>query len=169
MQFTVGTNSNLKIKLGDNAGSYGIPVYDSDDTFLGWLMESDGARSPEYLGIPVFAVGGTASVGSAKGYSIPIPAQYDGFNITDVRSRAINGKGSSGTMTLALTRDRAGNKVAVLSTNITHGDEWECHDGVINTSNDDVQQDDMLLVDVVATRDIDGLVVLVELKKPAPS
>jgi hypothetical protein len=100
--------------------------------------------------------------------AIPITAEWNGFDVVDVTA-FVHDKGVTGTTDVQIRRRRAGADVDILSTKVTIGDEWYVSDGVINTSNDDLQTGDVLYVDVDAIHSgtaPNGLTVAISIRKP---
>lgn len=98
---------------------------------------------------------------------IPIPAEMDGFNITDAVA-TVHDKGVTGATDVQIRRRRAGSDVDVLSTKITIGDEFFATDGVVNATNDDLATGDILYIDVDAihTTAPNGLSVTITTQAP---
>ncbi len=80
---------------------------------------------------------------------IPIPAEFNGYNITDVLC-TVHDKGITGTTDVQIRRRRAGSDVDVLTVKVTLGDEFFARDATVNTSNDDLATGDILYPDVDA-------------------
>jgi hypothetical protein len=98
------------------------------------------------LGIIVFKSNVSCSTGDGLD-GMPVPASMAGMNVIDVVATTFT-KGITGAMNIQLRRRRNGASVDVLSTPVTVGDEWFVSDGVVNASNDDLAEGDMLYVDV---------------------
>ena len=102
---------------------------------------------------------------------IPIPATMNAHNITEVHA-SVPTVSSSGTVTVAIRRDRGGSVVDVLSTDITidaneKSSRTAAAPPVINASNDDLATDDWLYFDVDgAGTGTTGLIVYVKTQKP---
>lgn len=95
-------------------------------------------------------VGSGTAVSTGDGtVGIPITAELNGYDITNV-TVAVHDKGVTGTTDVQIRRRRAGADVDVLSTKVTLGDEFYVADGVVDTSNDDLQTGDVLYYDVDA-------------------
>jgi hypothetical protein len=63
---------------------------------------------------------------------------------------SVHTQGVTGTLDIQIRRRRAGTDVDMLSTKITVGAEYYAADGVVNTSNDDIQTGDQIYIDVDA-------------------
>jgi hypothetical protein len=99
---------------------------------------------------------------------ILITPKNNGWDIVNAIA-GVHTKGITGTTNIQIRRRRAGLDVDVLSTPITIGDEWFAEDGVINTSNDDLQTGDLLYYDTDSIHSgtaPSGLTVAVEIRKP---
>lgn len=106
---------------------------------------SEGGTLTYSVSIPVFAA--TAAVTTGEKGIIVIPAIYNGLDLTAVVC-GVWDKGITGTTDIGIYRSRAGSEIAMLSTEVTIGDEWYAQDGVINTSNDDVATGDIINVNI---------------------
>jgi len=105
------------------------------------------------------------TVGDGK-VAFTVPSFMDGFDLVEMIT-SCHTKGTSGTTDVQVRRRRAGADVDVLSTKVTHGDEFYCSDGVINTSNDDVATGDQYYWDVDSARTgMKGLSVVSTFVKP---
>lgn len=101
--------------------------------------------------IPAFESDTDVTVGDGK-VAFTVPAFMDGMNLTDVIASVHTPGSGSGTVDIQIRRRRSGSDVDVLSTKITIGTgEYNASDGVVNTSNDDLQTGDQLYGDVDAT------------------
>jgi hypothetical protein len=78
-----------------------------------------------------------------------VPASMTAHDLTAALA-SVHTKGVTGTLDVQIRRRRAGTDADMLSTLITIGDEWYAADGVINTSNDDIQTGDQIFIDVDA-------------------
>lgn len=93
----------------------------------------------------------TPSTGDAQAHCV-IPPDFNGYDIVSVLG-AVTTVSSSGLPTMALRRLRSGSAVDVLSTNVTidtseYTSATAATPPAINTSNDDLQTGDILLVDL---------------------
>jgi len=95
--------------------------------------------------IPVYDAATAVATGE-KGI-IVIPSQYNGMDLTGVIC-GVWDKGVTETTDVGIYRSRAGAEVAMLSTEVTIGDEWYAQDGVITTANDDVATGDIINVNI---------------------
>lgn len=92
--------------------------------------------------------GATAVTAASNTNAITIPASMNGMNITDVIA-SVTDKGITGTTDVTVWKfNSVTGTVEVLSTDITLGDEFFATDGVINTSNDDLQTGDQITFEV---------------------
>ena len=107
---------------------------------------------PKQVCIPVFAPTVECETGDGASYVI-VPAIWNGRTITAVRA-VVATAGTTGTMDIQIRRVRSGSAVDVLSTKLTIDSTETSSDtatpAVINTSNDDVNTDDLLFIDVDA-------------------
>lgn len=105
----------------------------------------DGKKSLQFV-----AFGSGAAVTTGDGTDgMAIPADMNGLDLIAAVA-TVHDKGVTGTTDVMVRRWRAGAAADMLSTAITIGDEWFAADGVIDTSNDDVQTGDRIYVDVDA-------------------
>jgi len=95
--------------------------------------------------IPVFDAAVPVTTGE-KGI-IVIPPHLNGLELTNVVC-GVWDKGITLSTDVGVYRSRGGSEVAMLSTEVTIGDEWYAQDGVINTSNDDVETGDIINVNI---------------------
>lgn len=77
----------------------------------------------------------------------PVPLDMNGMDLVYVLV-GVYDKGITGSTNIQIRRRRAGSNVDALSTQVTIGDEWYAADGVINTSNDDLNTGDLWFADV---------------------
>ena len=98
--------------------------------------------------MPVFDSDTDVATGDGK-FMFLVPAQLTGMDIVAAVA-GVHTQGVTGTTDVQLRRRRAGSDADMLSTKITIGAEYYAADGVINTSNDDLQTGDMIYVDVDA-------------------
>jgi len=99
---------------------------------------------------------------------IPIPAELNGYNISDVLA-TVDDKGVDDHTDIQVRRRRAGAEVDVLSVKVTIGDEMFANDGTIDEANDDLATGDILYVDVDAVHSTsapNGLSVVISVTKP---
>jgi len=165
-QFHVG-NSTVEFLRGDMANHqlaiYGTSGYLNFNTTLGstgyGVRDNSGVMEAKDTGgvwtpiaektvtLPVFdAV--TAVTTGEKGI-IVIPAEFNGMNLVGVIC-GVWDKGVTGSTNVGVFRSRGGTEVAMLSTEVTIGDEWFASDGVINATNDDVATGDLINVNISA-------------------
>lgn len=78
-----------------------------------------------------------------------VPRAWSGKSVRNVLA-SVHAKGVTGTTDVQVRRRRAGVDADVLSTKITIGDEFWAQDGVIDSSNKDLQTGDQLYIDVDA-------------------
>lgn len=81
-----------------------------------------------------------------------VPLEMDGLNLIHAVAAVVT-KGVTNTMDITVLRNRAGAGAEMLGTAITMGDEYSCHDGVVNTSNDDIATGDLIFVNIDAVHD----------------
>jgi hypothetical protein len=138
---TTGTSTSLAVTPGGLAASVlgtkeiGVCVFESDEA----VVTGNGTQM------------------------IPIPFTMNGWIISGARA-VVHTFGVTNTTDVMVRRRRAGADVDVLSTPITLGvSEYTVADGVINTSNDDLQTGDALFIDVdaVHTTPPNGLSVII--------
>lgn len=149
--FSIGSSG-----LIGSAGGVAIDRFDDDDTLAADSSSrvATQAATKGYVDgrtrsitIPVFdAV--TAVTTGEKGIVVVTP-DLNGLNLTNVIV-GVWDKGVTGSTDVGIYRSRAGTEVAVLSTEVTVGDEWFAQDGVINTANDDMATGDILNVNISA-------------------
>jgi len=125
-----------------------------------------------YIQIVVFDFATTVETGDGK-YYIHIPPKFDNMELTYVHAKVITA-GTTGTLDIQI--HNIDNALDMLSTTLTvDSGELGSHDAatpaVINTSNDHVNTNDVLRVDVDAvhsgTAPI-GLILTLGLKRPMP-
>ena len=124
------------------------------------------ASADKTIGIIVFESDAAIVTGDGT-QGIPISSDLVGYNISDVLC-TVHDKGITGTTNVQIRRRRAGANVDVLSTLVTIGDEFFVSDGVVNTSNDDMAEGDILYVDVDTIHSgtaPNGLSVAIQLSK----
>lgn len=111
----------------------------------------------------VFEFSTDVTTGDGKGYMV-ITSPVSGLNLTGVHARVITA-GTTGTTDIQIARNRGGSVVDMLSTKLTIDSTETGSDtgtpAVINTSNDDVQNYDVIRIDVdaVSTTAPKGLIV----------
>ena len=110
-------------------------------------LNASNIGKKEY-GWSVFKANEAVVVGDGNDFVVA-PASWNGMDIKAVLC-GVGTKGITGATDVQLRRKRAGSAVDVLSTKVTIGDEFFAADGVINTSNDDIQTGDQFYVDVDA-------------------
>lgn len=106
-----------------------------------------GGTLKQSVTIPVFDAGTAATTGE-KGIMV-VPPHLNGLDLTNVIV-GVWDKGVTGSTDVGIYRSRGGTEVAMLSVEVTVGDEWYAQDGTINTANDDVATGDILNVNVSA-------------------
>lgn len=119
---------------------------------------------------PVVAYDTDCAVGDDL-YQLPVIPEWNGLNIVDVYAFVWT-PGTGSTMNVGLERFRGGSPVEVLSTLITMDPAvYSAHDGVVNTSNDDLQTGDYLVpsVDQVHTTAAKGLWMEIVMRLPDAS
>lgn len=124
------------------------------------------ASADKSIGIVVFDSDTAVATGDGV-QGIPVTSDLVGYNIVDVLC-TVHDKGITGTTNVQVRRRRAGTNVDVLSTLVTIGDQFFVSDGVVNTSNDDMSEGDILYVDVDAVHSgtaPNGLSVAIQLSK----
>ena len=134
-------------------------------------MTPDAFAASDYgvrIGIPTcidFTTSWTVTDGHGR---FPIPPELNGMNLVDVRVYAVTA-GTTGTGDVMVARDRATTIVNMLSTPVTlNSGARFASDGTIDTSNDDVNTDDVLRIDVDAihTTPAKGLIVTLGFRIP---
>jgi hypothetical protein len=100
------------------------------------------------VGIVPFESDTDTAVGNGT-VGFTVPASMTAHNLASAIA-AVHTKGVTGTLDIQIRRRRAGTDADMLSTKITVGDEWYAADGVIDTSNDDIQTGDHIFIDVDA-------------------
>lgn len=104
-----------------------------------------------YIALTIADSNTTPVTGDGQSHCV-IPADLNGYDVVSVLG-AVTTVSSSGTPTFALRRLRSGSAVDVLSTNVTvdaseYTSASAATPAVINTSNDDLQTGDILLLDL---------------------
>lgn len=146
-----------EINTGTDAGRAVSP-----DTFAG---SNFGIR---FMGISCFAPATSCATGDGKGFA-SIPTAMNGMNLVFASSGVYTVPAGANTMDIQIRRVRLGVSADMLSTKITHGvGEQVAKDGVIDASNDDVETDDLVVVDVDAVNSTPGagLVVILGFQLP---
>lgn len=94
-----------------------------------------------------------------------VPAVYDGWELKDVLVACYTV--SAGTVELDIVRRRASTNVDMLSTPVTLTNQQFVSDGVINLSNDDIAEGDLLMVELTGGGSPypNGLVVTITIRK----
>jgi len=101
-------------------------------------------------GIAPFESDQDVTVGDGK-VAFTVPSFMNGMDLIDVIASVHTPGSGSGTTDVQLRRRRSGSDVDMLSTKVTIGTgEYNAADGVVNTSNDDLQTGDQLYTDVDA-------------------
>ncbi len=122
----------------DNSG-----VMESKDATGAWI-----AVNQRNMDLVIFASGSAVTVGDGT-EALSIPANLNGLNLIDAIA-TVHTQGVTGTTDVQIRRRRAGADVDMLTTPITIAAEYFANDGVINTTNDDVQTGDQIYIDVDA-------------------
>lgn len=114
-------------------------------------MNKDGVvKVVRSAGIVPFGSDETVTTGDGK-IGFAVPAILNGFNLTAAIASVGTPGSTSGTTDIQIRRVRSGTPADMLSTKITLStSEYFAADGVINTSNDDVNTGDLIYVDVDA-------------------
>jgi hypothetical protein len=158
------TKGDLLVATGANAASV-LPVASKKYS----LMYADSAEATglkygaiRYVELTAFDYTTDCATGDGKAY-LHIPAQLDGLDLVEVHAECITA-GTTGTMDIQIYN--IDNALDMLSTKLTidsaeTGSDTAATAAVINTSNDHVNVNDMLRIDVdaVHTTEAKGLIV----------
>jgi len=143
---TIG--SNAIIDASDNASASDINTGTDTTKFATADALAGSNHGVKPAGIVMFESDAAVTTGDGT-VGLPIYAAMNGMNVIDVLC-TVDDKGITGTTDVQARRRRAGSEVDILSTKVTIGDEWFANDGVVNTSNDDLNTGDILYIDVDA-------------------
>lgn len=158
-EYDVGTSANNIVQLN---GSSQLPAVD------GSLLTNLPSQYPtRCLSFAIFDSSTNTATGDGTVGAV-IAASLNGYNLTDVTASVFTA-GTTNTTDVQVRRRRSGSNADMLSTPVTvNSGAYTASDGVINTSNDDVQTGDMIYIDVdaISTTPAVGLSVVLTFTKP---
>ena len=147
----------------------GLEVYDT--TLHARNVWNGNAWIGERKAVTIAAIAPTTNVSTGDGkFYFVVPTPLSGLNIVRVHSAVVTA-GTTGTTDVQIARMRGGSPVDVLSTKLTidsteTGSDTAATPPVINASNDDLQPNDILRIDVdnISTTPPQGLIVTIEVE-----
>jgi len=154
-----GVTSAIQTQLGTKANTSSLATVATSGSFAD--LTNKPAQTLQQV-VVEFAT--EVATGDGQAYFV-VTAPVSGLNLTGVHACVITA-GTTGTTDIQIARDRGGSVVDMLSTKITidsteKGSDTAATPAVINTSNDDVQNYDVLRIDVdaVSSTAPEGLIV----------
>jgi len=164
--YNIGTDTLgvQHVYQADNGKHYLGDDQDAEIYWDGTYLHLDGQY--KHVAISVFASDVSVATGDGT-YFITIPAELNGWNLVDVTA-AVDTAGSANTTDIQVRRTRSSTDADMLSTKVTiSASAYYAADGVINTSNDDVNTGDRIFIDVDAiSTGTQGLTVTLTFQKP---